>query len=197
MPSGVYYGLALLLVALASKRDRILGLWWAGVYWVAEAACLLAMPLVSGVARWESDIIDPATFRSVGYVETTATALVVFHTAVAISSGTIIAIVMSRGVRAAWLLVAGALIPLGLEAAAEWRWALEWCGTIVLHLATRPEPPQWLIPFRVAVIVGVSHLMPPLLAGLCGTTVTLWRTRWRGASNRRTPSNGARPTGEA
>jgi hypothetical protein len=112
--------------------------------------------------------------RSTGYLPETVVGLVVFQTGIAVATGVIIAAAVARAYPARVILGVGLVTPLVLEAAASWYWFSEWLGTLCVHVATWPEPPRWVLPLRTAAIVGVSYLLPPVLAGLCSALGGVW-----------------------
>jgi hypothetical protein len=179
LPLVVYFLVPVCSIALTPRTQRRAGFAWAGVYWVSGAILHLALPLLTGVARWESDLLDLTTMRSVSYVPETIAALLWFQTGVAITIGMLVAAVLARGSGTAVVILVGAVAPLALEAAADWRWFSYWCRTMLAFLVTWPDSPEWLGPITSSMVVGVSYLLPPAVAGVLSATVALWSTRWR------------------
>jgi hypothetical protein len=177
---GVFYVMPACALLLSSRESRRAGVRWAAVYWLSGATCHLVLPVATGVALWASDILDMSTLRSVSYFWETVGGLVFFQTGFAVSIGILIAVGMARGFSSAVVVVAAGLSSLLLQALVIWDWFLLWCSTILAHIATWPHPPEYLEPLQVALRVGASYFVPPLVAGLCSSGIAVWSARGRG-----------------
>jgi hypothetical protein len=150
-------------VFVASTRSTKRVAWRVGLtYLLLLLFISLALPQATGVARWESDVLDHH-FRPSHYAEFVLVGVFLGRSLFALGMGVALAVTARQR---PWALPAVAcILPVAAEAATLLEWLPSWYGSLFVSIVTYPQVPEWVGPPEQAVVVGISYFGPPILAG--------------------------------
>ena len=173
IPLTTLFILPLLLWAFATPSLRRNSRLPAVVYLLSLLVVSLALPQLTRVARFESDVGIFEPFSERAYVTDTVVEVLLLRSVSALLIGWMVGRNLRRHVVVRMLMAGGAAVL--VEISTLLHWLPGWLAAVFLAATSDPRP-EWVTPLAVTLPVGVAYLCPPLLAG-CAASLAHKRLR--------------------